>query len=157
MGERRIMNARYPLSSPYGAYTNPMNDIERRMDNVNLSGRLRNPPVGDYNRKQTVTHAPGSQLQYLPFTVYSTVRITVLSVSTPIAPPSLNMGVTNLGYPPAPTAGYPPSNYPLSGHGPDIYRAPSPSPSPYHGAPEPAIISPFLRAASPNPMGVSGV
>ena len=67
------------------------------------------------------------------------------------------MGVTNLGYPPAPAAGYPPSNYPLSGHGPDIYRAPSPSPSPYHGAPEPAIISPFLRAASPNPMGVSGV
>jgi hypothetical protein len=63
------------------------------------------------------------------------------------------MGVTNLGYPPAPAAGYAPSNpgYPPSGHGPDIYRAPSP----YRGAPEQAILS-RSRAPSPNPMGGPG-
>jgi hypothetical protein len=63
------------------------------------------------------------------------------------------MGVTSLGYPPAPAAGYPPSNPPYqpSGHGPDIYRAPSP----YRGAPEQAILS-RSRAPSPNPMGGPG-
>jgi hypothetical protein len=35
----------------YGAYTNPMNDLERRMDNVDL-GRPRN----DYNSKRTGTY-----------------------------------------------------------------------------------------------------
>ncbi|KAF8490067.1 hypothetical protein F5888DRAFT_1808339 [Russula emetica] len=41
--------------------------------------------------------------------------------------------------------------YPLSGHGPDIYCAPSP----YRGAPEHAILS-RSRGPSPNPMGGSG-
>ncbi|KAF8492722.1 hypothetical protein F5888DRAFT_1636878 [Russula emetica] len=41
--------------------------------------------------------------------------------------------------------------YPLSGHGPDIYRAPSP----YRSTPEHAILS-CSRAPSPNPMGGSG-
>ena len=118
------------------------------MDNVDLSGRPRNPPGGDYNRKQTVTHAPGS-----PLLILALYRLPSGSpYQAPIAPPSPNMGVTNLGYPPAPAAGYPPSNqYPPSGHGPDIYRAPSP----YRGAPEPAILS-RSRAPSPNPMGGPG-
>ncbi|KAF8501802.1 hypothetical protein F5888DRAFT_1632609 [Russula emetica] len=41
--------------------------------------------------------------------------------------------------------------YPLSGHGPDIYHAPSP----YRSTPEHAILS-CSRAPSPNPMGGSG-
>lgn len=112
---------------PYGAYTNPMNDLDRRMDNVDLN-RARGPSVGEYNR---------SPYQH------------------PIAPPSPNMGVTNLGYPPqAPAAGYPNPGYaPASGHGPDIYR----SPSPYRAAPAghseqaQAILS-RSRAPSPNPV-----
>ena len=61
------------------------------------------------------------------------------------------MGATSLGYPPA--SGYAPPNpaYPQAGRGADIYRAPSP----YRGAPEPAILS-RSRAPSPNPMGGPG-
>jgi hypothetical protein len=36
---------------PYGAYTNPMNDLERRMDGVDL-GRGRNASVSEYNSKR---------------------------------------------------------------------------------------------------------
>lgn len=68
------------------------------------------------------------------------------------------MGVTNLGYPPqAPTAGYNPAYAPATGHGPDIYRAPSP----YRGTPAghseqaQAILS-RSRAPSPNPMMPQG-
>lgn len=43
--------------SPYGAYTNPMNDIERRMDNVDIN-RARGASVGDYNSKRRATHVP---------------------------------------------------------------------------------------------------
>jgi hypothetical protein len=115
------------------------------MDNVDL-GRPRNTSVGDYNRKQTFTTL-GS-----PLLILAVYRLPSGSpYQTPIAPPSPNMGATSLGYPPAPAAGYPPSNYPPSGHGPDIYRAPSP----YRGAPEPAILS-RSRAPSPNPMGGPG-
>ena len=147
--ERRATEARGPPGSPYGAYTNPMNDLERRMDGVDLAGRPRNASVGDYNRKQTVTHTPG-HLLILPFSSGSPYQ-------APIAPPSPNMGVTNLGYPPAPPVGYPPSNpgYPPSGHGPDIYRAPSPYRGAPIGAPEQAILS-RSRAPSPNPMGGPG-
>lgn len=95
--ERRATDARGPPGSPYGAYTNPMNDLERRMDSVDL-GRGR-APVNDYNRSP-----------YHP----------------PIAPPSPRMGATNLGYPPAQAAGYSNPSYPPSGHGADNYRAPSP-------------------------------
>jgi hypothetical protein len=122
-----------------------MNDLERRMDGVDL-GRGRSTTVGDYNRKQTVTH---TRLPLLTLAVYCLPSGS--PYQTPIAPPSPNMGVAHLGYPPAPAAGYPPSNYPPSGHGPDIYRAPSP----YRGAPEPAILS-RSRAPSPNPMGGPG-
>ena len=68
------------------------------------------------------------------------------------------MGAGNLGYPPpAPGPGYPPSNpaYPPSGHGPDIFRAPSPYRGAPVGAPEQAILS-RSRAPSPNPMGGPG-
>ena len=69
-----------------------------------------------------------------------------------MAPPSPNMGATNLGYPPT---GYPNNApYPSSGqgHGPDIYRAPSPFRGP-PGGPEPPAILSRSRAPSPNPMG----
>jgi hypothetical protein len=48
--ERREREAR-SNPGPYGAYTNPMNDLERRMDNVDL-GRPRN----DYNSKRMGTY-----------------------------------------------------------------------------------------------------
>lgn len=68
----------------------------------------------------------------------------------PMAPPSPNTGATNLGYPPA---SYPSAPYPSSGHGPDIYRAPSP----YRGAGgEPQAILSRSRAPSPNPMAGGG-
>ena len=35
-----------------------MNDLEGRMGSVDLSGRGRNTSVGEYNRKQAVTHTP---------------------------------------------------------------------------------------------------
>ena len=73
----------------------------------------------------------------------------------PIAPPSPNMGATNLGYPQQAPAGYPSTIYPPSGHGPDIYRAPSPYRGVPGGPPEPAILS-RSRAPSPNPMGNPG-
>lgn len=43
-----------------------MNDLERRMDNVDLN---RGRGVGDYNRKQMSTHTRPPLLT-LPFTVY---------------------------------------------------------------------------------------
>jgi hypothetical protein len=120
-----------------------MNDLERRMDNVDLN-RGRGASVGEYNRKQTATH---TRPPLLILTIYHLPSGS--PYQTPIAPPSPNMGITNLGYPPTQAAGYPPpSNY-ASGH--DIYRAPSP----YRGAPEPAILS-RSRAPSPNPMGGPG-
>lgn len=69
-----------------------------------------------------------------------------------MAPPSPNMGATNLGYPPS-QPGYPNNApYSSSGHGPDIYRAPSPFRGP-PGGPEPQAILSRSRAPSPNPMG----
>ena len=51
--------------SPYGAaYTNPMNDLERRMDNVDLS-RGRGASVGEYNSKQRRTRTPRPPLLIL--------------------------------------------------------------------------------------------
>src|SRR5258708_19612083 len=72
---------------------------------------------------------------------------------TPIAPPSPNMGVSNLGYLPVLGPEYPPSNpaYPPSGHGPDIYRAPSPYRGAPVGAPEQTILS-RSTPPSPNPI-----
>jgi hypothetical protein len=49
------MDAQGPPGSLYGAYTNPMNDLERQMDSVNL-GRPQNASMGKYNCKQMVTH-----------------------------------------------------------------------------------------------------
>lgn len=43
--------------SPYGAYTNPMNDLERRMDNVDLN-RARGAPMGEFNSKRRATRVP---------------------------------------------------------------------------------------------------
>ena len=43
--------------SPYGAYTNPMNDLEGRMGNVDIN-RARGASVGDYGSKRRVTHVP---------------------------------------------------------------------------------------------------
>lgn len=37
--------------NPYGAYSNPMNDLERRMDGVDL-GRGRNTAQGEFNSKR---------------------------------------------------------------------------------------------------------
>ena len=54
--ERREREAR-SNPGPYGAYTNPMNDLERRMDGVDL-GRSRNASVGEYNRKRMCTYMP---------------------------------------------------------------------------------------------------
>lgn len=70
------------------------------------------------------------------------------------------MGVTNLGYPPqAPVAGFanPAAGYaPAHGHGPDIYRAPSPYRAvPGHSEQAQAILS-RSRAPSPNPMSQGG-
>ena len=125
-----------------------MNDLERRMDGVDLAGRPRNTSVGDYNSKRTVIHTRP------PLLILAVYRLPSGSPyqQPPMMPPSPNMAVTNLGYhPPAPAPGYPPSNqYPPSGH--DIHRAPSPYRGPPVGAPEPAILS-RSRAPSPNPMG----
>ncbi|KAI0303193.1 hypothetical protein BC826DRAFT_965764 [Russula brevipes] len=43
--QARERDARAMSVGPYGAYTNPMNDLERRMDGVDL-GRGRNPSIG---------------------------------------------------------------------------------------------------------------
>jgi hypothetical protein len=144
--QARERDARAMPGSPYGAaYTNPMNDLERRMDNVDLS-RGRGASVGEYNSKQRRTRAPRPPLLILVLSCPSGS-----SYQGPIAPPSPNMGATNLGYPPA-QGGYPNAPYPSSGHGPDVYRAPSPFRGPA-GGPEPQAILSRSRAPSPNPMG----
>ncbi|KAI9507710.1 hypothetical protein F5148DRAFT_1202727 [Russula earlei] len=132
--QARERDARSNATGPYGAYTNPMHDLDRRMDGVDLN-RARNPPVGEYNR---------SPYQH------------------PIAPPSPNMAPTALGYPSA-GAGYP-SPQPGHGadiyRSPSPFRAPgshseptailsrsrAPSPNPMAG-----IYTPRSRAPSPLP------
>lgn len=132
-----------PVSSPYGAYSNPMNDLERRMDSVDL-GRARKSSMGEYTnrRRSTYTEAPiAGQPQTSPY-------------QPPIAPPSPITTAANPGY--APAAGYGISPYPPTGPGaPDPYQRAA---SPYHGVPghpEQAILS-RSRAPSPNPMGGVG-
>jgi hypothetical protein len=53
--ERRERESRNP--GPYGAYTNPMNDLERRMDGVDL-GHSRGTSVGEYNSKRMTCRCP---------------------------------------------------------------------------------------------------
>ncbi|KAI9466807.1 hypothetical protein BJY52DRAFT_1234481 [Lactarius psammicola] len=128
------------IGSPYGAYTNPMNDLERRMDGVDL-GRARKSSMGEYTnantnrRRSTYTEAPiASQPPTSPY-------------QPPIAPPSPIATAANPGY--APAAGYGISPYPPAGPtAPDPYQRAA---SPYHGHPEQAILS-RSRAPSPNPM-----
>ncbi|KAI0303192.1 hypothetical protein BC826DRAFT_983885 [Russula brevipes] len=80
--QARERDARAMSVGPYGAYTNPMNDLERRMDGVDL-GRGRNP-VSEYNRSP-----------YQP----------------PMAPPSPKIGA-GAGYPPGyPNPSYPPPGH----------------------------------------------
>lgn len=126
-------------SASYGAYTNPMNDLDRRMDNVDL-GHARKTSVGDYSgrRRSTYTEAPiAGQAPSSPY-------------QTSIAPPSPMATAANPGY--APAAGYGVSPYPPVGPGAgDPYQRAA-SPSPYH---EQAILS-RSRAPSPNPMGGGG-
>jgi len=55
--QARERDARAVPGGPYGAYTNPMNDLDRRMDNVDLN-RARGPSVGEYNSKRKATYAP---------------------------------------------------------------------------------------------------
>ncbi|KAF8268269.1 hypothetical protein EI94DRAFT_1197862 [Lactarius quietus] len=134
----RAMSGSYSAAAPYGAgaYTNPMNDLERRMDNVDLS-HGRKSSVGEYNsrRRSTYTEAPiAGQPPTSPY-------------QPPIAPPSPIGTAANPGY--APAAGYGVSPYPPVGPTADPYQRAA---SPYHGAgPEQAILS-RSRAPSPNPM-----
>ncbi|KAI0307365.1 hypothetical protein B0F90DRAFT_1923083 [Multifurca ochricompacta] len=136
------------VGSPYGVYSNPMNDLERRMDGVDL-GSARKSSVGEYSnrRRSTYTEAavnyPAAQLPGSPYQV-------------PMAPPSPVTTASNPGY--APAAGYPTSAYPPSGPGADPYqraalpyglrsRAPSPNP----GAVAASAYGTRSRAASPIP------
>src|SRR5713226_7566968 len=100
-----------------------------------------------------ITVSKGSPMHrgYRYSLVLLAVQLSGSPYQAPIAPPSPIMGVSNLGYLPAPGTGSPPSNpaYPPSEHGPDIYRAPSPYRSAPVGAPEQAILS---RGAYTNPM-----
>src|SRR5260370_829854 len=106
-----------------------------------------------------ITVSKGSPMHrgYRYSLVLLAVQLSGSPYQAPIAPPSPNMGVSNLGYLPAPGTGSPPSNpaYPPSEHGSDIYRAPSPYRSAPVGAPEQAISS-RSRVPSPNPMGGPG-
>ena len=128
------------MTGAYGAYTNPMNDIERRMDNVDLGHSRKTSVGGEYNnrRRSTYTEAPiAGQPPGSPY-------------QSSIAPPSPLTTAANPGY--APAAGYSVSAYPPSGPpaGDPYQRAASP----YHGHsghPEQAILS-RSRAPSPNPM-----
>jgi hypothetical protein len=118
----------------YGAYTNPMNDLDRRMNNVDL-GQGRKTSVGEYDnrRRSTYTEAPiAGQAPTSPY-------------NPPMAPPSPLMSAANPGY--APAAGYGVSPYPPVAPGADPYQRAA---SPFHG-PEQAILS-RSRAPSPNPM-----
>ena len=113
-----------------------MNDLERRMDNVDL-GQGRKGSVGEYNRdnrrRSTYTEAPiGPQPPTSPY-------------QPPMAPPSPITTAANPGY--APAAGYGVSPYPPVGPAADPYQRAA---SPFHGA-EQAILS-RSRAPSPNPM-----
>ena len=131
------MSGSYSTAGQYGAgaYTNPMNDLERRMDNVDI-GQGRRASGGEYNnrRRSTYTEAPiAGQPPTSPY-------------QGPIAPPSPITTAANPGY--APAAGYGTSPYPPVGPGADPYQRAA---SPYHGAPEQAILS-RSRAPSPNPM-----
>ena len=128
------------MTSPYGAYTNPMNDLERSMNNVDLN-HARKTSVGEYSnrRRSTYTEAPiAGQPPTSPY-------------QPPIAPPSPLSTAGNPGY--APAAGYSVPAYP-PGTADPYQRAPSP----YHGIPghpEQAILS-RSRAPSPNPMSAYG-
>ncbi|KAH9179919.1 hypothetical protein EDB89DRAFT_1923900 [Lactarius sanguifluus] len=128
------------INGPYGAYTNPMNDLERRMDNVDLGG-ARKSSMSEYGnrRRSTYTEAPiAGQPPTSPY-------------QPPMAPPSPIATAANPGY--APAAGYGISPYPPTGPvAPDPYQRAA---SPYHGAPEQAILS-RSRAPSPNPMAGIG-
>ncbi|KAH9077390.1 hypothetical protein EDB83DRAFT_2671984 [Lactarius deliciosus] len=118
--KKELRQALGSINGPYGAYTNPMNDLERRMDNVDL-GRARKSSMSEYGgrRRSTYTEAP--------------------------------IAAANPGY--APAAGYGISPYPPTGPvAPDPYQRAA---SPYHGAPEQAILS-RSRAPSPNPMAGIG-
>jgi hypothetical protein len=134
------MSGSYSTAGQYGtgAYTNPMNDLERRMDNVDI-GQGRRTSGGDYSnrRRSTYTEAPiAGQPPTSPY-------------QGPIAPPSPITTAANPGY--APAAGYGTSPYPPVGPAQDPYQRAA---SPYHGhpgAPEQAILS-RSRAPSPNPM-----
>ena len=128
--------AGYSGHAAYGGYSNPMNDLERRMDNVDL-GQGRKGSVGEYNRdnrrRSTYTEAPiGPQPPTSPY-------------QPPMAPPSPITTAANPGY--APAAGYGVSPYPPVGPAADPYQRAA---SPFHGA-EQAILS-RSRAPSPNPM-----
>ncbi|KAI0254349.1 hypothetical protein BJV78DRAFT_71161 [Lactifluus subvellereus] len=127
------------VGSPYGAYTNPMGDLERRMDGVDLGGRK----SGDFSnrRRSTYNEAPLTYPVGQPPSPYQ----------GPIAPPSPIATASNPGY--APAAGYGVSSHPPVGPGADPYQRAA---SPFHGAggggySEPAILS-RSRAPSPNPI-----
>jgi hypothetical protein len=119
--------------APYGGYTNPMNDLDRRMNNVDL-GQGRKTSVGEYDnrRRSTYTEAPVGPQPASPY-------------NQPMAPPSPLMSAANPGYGPA--AGYGVSPYPPVAPAADPYQRAA---SPFHGA-EQAILS-RSRAPSPNPM-----
>lgn len=131
------------LSSQYGAYTNPMNDLDRRMDNVDL-GRTRKSSVGEYSNRRRSVYNEAPLTGQPPASPYQ----------PPMAPPSPITTAANPGY--APAAGYPTSIYPPVGPGPgDPYQRAA---SPYHGIPnhpEQAILS-RSRAPSPNPIAGAG-
>jgi hypothetical protein len=132
------------MGSPYGAYTNPMGDLERRMDGVDLGGRK----SGDFTNRRRSTYSEA------PLT-YPVGGQPPSPYQVPIAPPSPIASAANPGY--APAAGYPTPNHPV-GPGQDPYQRAA---SPFHGGgapggyPEQAILS-RSRAPSPNPMSHPG-
>ena len=66
--QAREREARAMPGNPYGAYSNPMNDLERRMDGVDL-GRGRNASQGEYNSKRW-----GPYISKLAFLISSVTR-----------------------------------------------------------------------------------
>jgi len=70
--QAREREARAMPGNPYGAYSNPMNDLERRMDGVDL-GRGRNASQGEYNSKRWAPISRGSCF----LSLWPTVRVAV--------------------------------------------------------------------------------
>ncbi|KAI0068966.1 hypothetical protein BV25DRAFT_68519 [Artomyces pyxidatus] len=133
--------------SPYGVYSNPVGDIERRLDGVDLNRRDRRGSVSGYdNRRRSgygepVGYSPAAGRPASPY-----------NAPGAFPPPSPRMGANNAMY--GAPGGYPAQAYPPSpGRPVDPYQRAA---SPYHGAvpgvyPSDQPILSRSRAPSPNP------